>query len=301
MDTFCLLLASVPPGLPPAASRSRRPSPWIFALLFLFALAALWAWRGHVPDGRQTARAPSAGIASPLAGLAQAPAEPAPAPACAAPAAIAPANDEDRFLVAGGARRLTGRSVRKGDTYVAEAARQLDAHCRPDRLQLYVFRGGVFVGATLVWPASPQHGRRIVDFDLADEQQLNYHLADCDQRGSCDQVAARSALLVHGPAGWQLQRDDAGPNAPRLVSQVPPSYPPEALRLRHQGIVVLRIAIDPHGLPGEVWVLRSSGFPELDQAAMAAARQWRFRPAQRGGKAVTSNANVPINFSLSTP
>jgi len=48
-----------------------------------------------------------------------------------------------------------------------------------------------------------------------------------------------------------------------------------------------------------VKVDKSSGFRELDQAAVQAAQRWRFNPAKRGGQVVEGYARVPVTFNLS--
>jgi protein TonB len=54
-----------------------------------------------------------------------------------------------------------------------------------------------------------------------------------------------------------------------------------------QGVVVLRVMIETDGRAAQVVVARSSGSARLDQAAIAAIRQWRFIPAQQGGQPVS--------------
>lgn len=87
---------------------------------------------------------------------------------------------------------------------------------------------------------------------------------------------------------------DSGVEADQLPSPHPlnrqPAYPADAYSRRQQGTVLLRLTVDIDGRVDEVAVHRSSGFRSLDDAAVEAARQWRFTPARRGGK------NVPILF-----
>ncbi|MFO1187040.1 MAG: energy transducer TonB [Alphaproteobacteria bacterium] len=46
-------------------------------------------------------------------------------------------------------------------------------------------------------------------------------------------------------------------------------------------------------------VATTSLSPRLDAAALAAARNWHYIPATRGGVPVTSGANVLVDFRLS--
>ena len=77
-----------------------------------------------------------------------------------------------------------------------------------------------------------------------------------------------------------------------------PEYPPLALRRGWQGTVRLRVALDPEGHPTQVGLATSSGYPMLDEAALAAVRRWQFRPATRLGKPVAATVEVPIVFRI---
>lgn len=78
----------------------------------------------------------------------------------------------------------------------------------------------------------------------------------------------------------------------------PPKYPIQALRMGHQGLVMLAITINAAGGVVDVRVQQSSGYRELDRAAEEAARHWRFNPGLQGGKPVGGVVLVPVNFSL---
>ncbi|MEO6264247.1 MAG: TonB family protein [Luteimonas sp.] len=85
---------------------------------------------------------------------------------------------------------------------------------------------------------------------------------------------------------------------PTPIARVQPAYPPEALRVREEGSVLVRATIDAGGAPTNVEIARRSGSRELDRAALDAVRQWRFQPAIKSGKAVTATVEVPIEFKL---
>lgn len=72
-------------------------------------------------------------------------------------------------------------------------------------------------------------------------------------------------------------------------------YPPGAIRQRHEGVTVVGYRVDEGGTVGSanVWVVTSSGFTELDAAALAAVSQWRLKSAAAGTQASTN-----ITFSL---
>lgn len=76
----------------------------------------------------------------------------------------------------------------------------------------------------------------------------------------------------------------------------PPEYPPAALRRGESGTVMVKVEVDAAGIPVDVSLEKRSGSRDLDRAAMAAVKQWRFQPAQRDGQAVASSLVIPIDF-----
>lgn len=77
-----------------------------------------------------------------------------------------------------------------------------------------------------------------------------------------------------------------------------PVYPSIARRERWEGKVTLRVRVSAEGYSDDVSVQRSSGHEELDDAAVAAVKKWRFIPAKRGSTPVSSSVLVPIIFNL---
>lgn len=84
---------------------------------------------------------------------------------------------------------------------------------------------------------------------------------------------------------------------PVLLHKVDPEYTEQARLSRYNGIVLLRLVIDERGTPRDIHVLRSLGLG-LDEKAVEAVRQWRFRPGLKDGRAVAVNANIELNFRL---
>jgi periplasmic protein TonB len=74
---------------------------------------------------------------------------------------------------------------------------------------------------------------------------------------------------------------------PRLDAQrsTQPEYPPQARRLGEQGTVLMQVLVGVDGRVLEAKLLQSSGFPRLDQAALAGAKaDYRFFPGTIDGK-----------------
>ncbi|WP_082638362.1 energy transducer TonB [Pseudomonas trivialis] len=78
-----------------------------------------------------------------------------------------------------------------------------------------------------------------------------------------------------------------------------PTYPPAAARRHQEGTAQLRVHVMPNGRPDTVEIASSSGSPALDEAALAAVRQWTFIPAKRGDTAIDGWVTVPLEFKLS--
>lgn len=79
----------------------------------------------------------------------------------------------------------------------------------------------------------------------------------------------------------------------------PPQYPARAIRMRAEGVVVLKILVGVNGNPLEIRIKGSSGYRGLDQAAVAAARQWKFNPGMRHGMVRQGWVVIPVEFNLS--
>jgi protein TonB len=85
---------------------------------------------------------------------------------------------------------------------------------------------------------------------------------------------------------------------PLLIGRVTPQYPRAARQKGVQGLVLLEAVLDTDGrIREDIKVLQS--IPELDAAATAALRRWRFRPARdERGRTVPVLLEVPIRFGL---
>ena len=84
---------------------------------------------------------------------------------------------------------------------------------------------------------------------------------------------------------------------PELRDRVEPEYTDEARIARHEGGVLLQVAIDREGRARSFRLLRSLGLG-LDEKAVEAIRQWTFRPARKDGRRVAVIANIEIEFGL---
>jgi protein TonB len=87
--------------------------------------------------------------------------------------------------------------------------------------------------------------------------------------------------------------------SPIPIREVKPQYTAEAMRAKVQGTVWLQCIVMPDGTVGAVEIVRSldSSFG-LDQEAVKAAKQWRFRPGTRLGEPVPVRVTIELTFTL---
>jgi TonB family protein len=85
--------------------------------------------------------------------------------------------------------------------------------------------------------------------------------------------------------------------APVVIKGGGPLYPPKAMVERQQGLVKLLVTVRPDGTVGNVRVTQHLS-RELDAAAVKAAKQWRFKPGIKNGKAVPVKTAVDMTFTL---
>lgn len=108
---------------------------------------------------------------------------------------------------------------------------------------------------------------------------------------------AQATQEVWPPAG--VVSLGPGVTPPRLVSQVQPAYTEAGMRRRIQGAVMIEFVVEVDGTPGPMRVTRSLDAESgLDEAAMVALRQWRFRPATRDGVPVRIVVAATLEFTL---
>jgi periplasmic protein TonB len=97
-----------------------------------------------------------------------------------------------------------------------------------------------------------------------------------------------------GGGAYQIGGDVS---APQLIYQVDPEFSEEARKAKFQGEVLVSLVVDATGRPTQVKVVRPVGMG-LDEKAMEAVRQYKFRPARKGGQPVPVLLNVAVNFQI---
>jgi protein TonB len=82
------------------------------------------------------------------------------------------------------------------------------------------------------------------------------------------------------------------------LSNPAPRYPSFAQKQGWEGKVLLRVFVLASGKAGKVEIAESSGRKTLDDAAVAAVKNWTFVPARRGSRTIDGWTTVPIEFRL---
>jgi TonB family protein len=102
-----------------------------------------------------------------------------------------------------------------------------------------------------------------------------------------------------GGTGGGAYRPGAGITLPEVVREVKPAYTAEAMRAKVQGVVWLECIVMPDGTVSDVRITKSlDSVFGLDQEAIKAARQWRFRPGMRQGQPVPVIITIELTFTL---
>lgn len=113
---------------------------------------------------------------------------------------------------------------------------------------------------------------------------------------------ARVALVAIALAGASFVRADNGKpfdEAPQPLRTVAPTYPHDLRREGVSGMVAVSVVIDDQGNVTERSVSKSS-HPGFEQPALDAVSQWKFKPATKGGQAVSVRVVLPVKFTTNS-
>jgi periplasmic protein TonB len=100
-----------------------------------------------------------------------------------------------------------------------------------------------------------------------------------------------------GGYGGGVMHLGGGVSAPSLIYAPDPEFSDEARRAKYQGICLVGLIVDSLGNPQSVHIVRPLGMG-LDEKALEAVRQYKFKPAMFKGKAVAVEINIEVNFRI---
>ena len=104
---------------------------------------------------------------------------------------------------------------------------------------------------------------------------------------------------IGGGTGGGFYQPGNGVISPDVLFEKKPNYTPDAMRARIQGTAWVAAVVLADGTVGEAHIVRSldSAFG-LDEEAIKAVKQWRFRPGTRFGKPVPVQVVIEVSFTM---
>jgi protein TonB len=85
---------------------------------------------------------------------------------------------------------------------------------------------------------------------------------------------------------------------PEAITKVSPNYPDLAREAGVDGVVLVQALVGKDGHVKDARIQPGKSIPMLDEAALAAVKQWVFKPALSNNKPVAVWVAVPVRFSL---
>lgn len=155
-------------------------------------------------------------------------------------------------------------------------------------------------------PANPNAAPTVAPDSITPEPEID---AGFESTAATDSMLIGGAVLdgdatvtpppppAVAPAPTRPVRPGGNIRPPERVTYVAPVYPTVALAARVRGLVIIEATIDTQGKVQEARVLRSDS-PLLNDAALAAVRQWIYTPTLLNGVPVSVVMTVTVNFQL---
>jgi len=100
-----------------------------------------------------------------------------------------------------------------------------------------------------------------------------------------------------GNAGDGVMEVGGGVSPPKVIYQVDAEFSEEARKAKFSGDVYISVIVDEQGRPTHVHVVRGVGMG-LDEKAIEAVRQYKFKPAMLKGKPVKVAVDVNVVFNI---
>lgn len=141
------------------------------------------------------------------------------------------------------------------------------------------------------------NGTLVGEFDV---ESFGGHVMFDNRKGRVElrNIQIRSIDVPFAPG---IPSDDdivkAGGEQPRIRQEVRPVYTRDAMAAKARGIVILEAVVQPDGSVGSVRITKSL-HQDLDVAAAAALKRWRFYPAMLNGGPVASVVEIEMTFTL---
>ena len=153
----------------------------------------------------------------------------------------------------------------------------------------------------------PPPPRPPVPVEVPDDTILEDDALDLD--ASLDLAAA--VELPPPPVQEEEEEEESEPEIFVVVEELPEliggtaklaaavKYPQIARQAGLEGLVIVKIVVNADGVPSDPTILKSPG-TALDEAAIEAVMQQRFKPGRQRGRAVAAYMAIPVRFQLTS-
>jgi len=135
--------------------------------------------------------------------------------------------------------------------------------------------------------------------------RVSVSLTNVPVRQALEAVAARTEVRYKVDSADRLRVKLPSPlvptddmTMPQIVTKVEPMYPHDARDARIGGKVILQAVIRDDGTVGDVQILSIDGPSSLGDSAVAAVKQWTYRPAIKGGRKVSVYTTMKVDYRL---
>ena len=118
--------------------------------------------------------------------------------------------------------------------------------------------------------------------------------------------AMTSQIVAQGAGSALGQNPYTGPNTvyrvagdvsvPLLIHSVEQEYTEAARNAKISGTALVNLIVEPNGNPSHIRVVRGLGMG-LDEKAIQAVQQYKFKPGMKNGKPVRVELNISLNFN----
>ena len=136
--------------------------------------------------------------------------------------------------------------------------------------------------------------------EVSDENLENEEVPDAQPEPAIEKKADdKEGEAPQSPSSAAASEEHAAVvSDPIALNRIVPVYPRSARRKGHEGVVTVAISVAEDGVVAHAEVVSSSGYRELDEAALSAVRSARFAPATSDGVSVRGELRLTFDFRL---
>lgn len=130
----------------------------------------------------------------------------------------------------------------------------------------------------------------VAEFDRQEPDPSNFTLPP-------DYKVVEVAEKLPSPDASGIYHVGNGVLPPKLVYAPDPKFSPQARKAKYQGVAVVSLIVDAQGKPQNVHIVKHLQMG-LDEQALAAVTQYKFKPATLQGKPVPVEVSIEVNFRI---